>query len=61
MTERQAPLMTVEQVSEYLGKPVGSLYNWRWRGIGPRAVKVGRSLRYRAADVEAWLDQRTGA
>src|SRR5687768_8539069 len=31
---------------------------WRGRGTGPRYVKVGRLIRYRRSDVEAWLKGR---
>ena len=51
-------LATAEQLSEFLGVPVATLYQWRHRGIGPRASKVGRHLRYRWSDVEKWLDQQ---
>lgn len=55
------PLATPEQVAEYYGIPVATLYQWRLRAKGPRASKVGRHLRYRWADVEKWLDaQATG-
>lgn len=56
-TERR-PLATVEEVSEYLGVPVQTLYQWRWRGIGPKSARVGRHLRYRWSDVERWFDER---
>jgi excisionase family DNA binding protein len=46
---------TVEDVSAYLRIPVGTLYQWRHRGVGPRASKVGRHLRYQPSDVRVWL------
>jgi excisionase family DNA binding protein len=46
-------------LSAYLGVPLGTLYSWNHRGIGPRATKVGRHLRYRWAEVDAWLDAQT--
>ncbi|MEV1331499.1 helix-turn-helix domain-containing protein [Micromonospora costi] len=52
-------LGTPEEVSAYLGVPVATLYQWRHRGIGPRASKVGRHLRYRWPDVEKWLDAQS--
>lgn len=52
------PLATPEQVGTYLGVPIKTLYEWSYRGAGPRVMKVGRHLRYRWADVESWLDQR---
>jgi hypothetical protein len=45
------PLWTVEQVSAYLGVPVATLHQWRYRRTGPRAARVGRHLRYDPADV----------
>jgi excisionase family DNA binding protein len=43
------------EVSDILGVPVATLYQWRRRSIGPPAIRVGRHLRYRPADLEAWL------
>lgn len=42
-------------VAAYLGVPIATLYNWRYRGKGPMSIKVGRNVRYRWSDVEAWL------
>jgi excisionase family DNA binding protein len=53
------PLLTIEQVSDWLGVPKGTLYQWRSRHQGPRAIKVGGGLRYRRHEVDAYLDQRT--
>lgn len=51
-------LMTVEEVAAYLRKPVRTLYAWRYRREGPPAFKVGRHIRYRKVDVDAWLETR---
>ena len=57
-TERRA-LATEEELVTYLGKPRGTLRNWRYRGIGPRWLKLeGGNVRYRWSDVEAWLDRQ---
>jgi excisionase family DNA binding protein len=53
------PLLTIEEVSDWLGIPRGTLYQWRTRKLGPRAIKVGGALRYRRAEVESYLDQHT--
>lgn len=50
--------MTTEEVAEYLGVPVQTVYIWRTKGTGPRAIKVGKHLRFRASDLDAWLDAR---
>lgn len=52
-------LLTPKQVAHRLAVPVGSLTNWRYTGVGPRYIKLGRLVRYRAADVEAWVDAQT--
>ena len=52
-------IMTTEEVAAYLNVPVATLYQWRVTGAGPRAARVGRHLRFRRVDVDAWLEQRT--
>lgn len=52
------PLLAPDEVADYLGIPAQTLYAWRYRGVGPRSIKVGRHLRWRRSDVDAWLDQR---
>ncbi|TDC54378.1 DNA-binding protein [Jiangella ureilytica] len=49
-------LWTVDDVSHFLRVPVKTLYQWRWRGEGPPARKVGRHLRYDPAKLRMWLD-----
>ncbi|WP_370584985.1 helix-turn-helix domain-containing protein [Micromonospora sp. ANENR4] len=51
-------LWSIDEVSAFLRVPVGTLYQWRHRRIGPRAAKVGRHLRYNPADVRAWLEEQ---
>jgi predicted DNA-binding transcriptional regulator AlpA len=53
------PLLTADQVAQWLGKPKATLYAWRTRGRGSRGIKVGGDLRYRRSDVEMYLDQNT--
>lgn len=57
-----ARLLTPDEVSDYLGVPPGTLANWRYQGHGPAFVRLGRHVRYRARDVDDWIDSRlTGA
>lgn len=53
------PLLTLDEVSAYLGIPKNTLYRWRVDGGGPRAIKVGKHLRYRHTELETWLGQNT--
>ncbi len=48
-------LISPPRLAEILDVPLHTLYSWRKRRIGPKAIRVGRHLRYRPADVEAWL------
>ncbi|MDP8928170.1 MAG: helix-turn-helix domain-containing protein [Actinomycetota bacterium] len=52
-------LLSPQQLADYLGVPVATVYRWRYEGTGPRGIKVGKHVRYRRRDVEAWLDTRT--
>ena len=55
--ENMERLLTVEEVADFLGVPVNTLYQWRHKGTGPVAFRVGRFLRYDAADVRQWLTE----
>jgi len=48
-------LWTVQQVSAFLHVPVGTLYQWRHKSVGPNAYRAGKRLLYDAADVRRWL------
>jgi excisionase family DNA binding protein len=54
-------LLTPAEVSEHLRVPITTLYVWRHQSKGPPAIKVGRHLRYRVRDLEAWLERHGGA
>ena len=51
-------LLRPGELSELLGVPVGTLANWRSARTGPPFVKVGRHVRYRTGDVDAWIADR---
>ena len=44
------------EVAQYMKVPLATLYAWRYKGDGPPAHRIGRHLRYRRRDVEAWID-----
>jgi excisionase family DNA binding protein len=48
----------VDDLARWLDVPNTTIRQWRYRGIGPRAHKIGRHVRYRRADVEAWLAEQ---
>jgi len=51
-------LMTIHDLSDYLGIPVNTLYQWRTKHYGPRGVRMGKYVRYRPQDVETWLNDQ---
>lgn len=55
MAER---LLTIEDLAEVLGLPVSTLRRWRRKRTGPRGVRVGKHLRFRPGDVDAWLEKQ---
>jgi predicted DNA-binding transcriptional regulator AlpA len=48
-------LMNQRTLANYIGKSVAWCENARWQGKGPKFLKLGRNVRYRATDVEDWL------
>jgi excisionase family DNA binding protein len=52
---------TVEDVAEYLGVPIKTLYKWRCQNYGPTGVRVGKHLRYDPEDVVAWFNAQKSA
>ena len=56
----QSELVDEREAASILCYSVRALQNWRHRGGGPRFVKVSsRSIRYRRADLEKWIADRT--
>ena len=53
--ETMEKLLSAEEVADFLGVPVSTLYQWRHKGTGPTAFRVGRFLRYDPAQVRDWL------
>jgi len=51
------PVLTLSQLAAQLGVSVQTLYDLRSQGRGPRGFRVGRELRFRVSEVDAWLAQ----
>jgi excisionase family DNA binding protein len=51
-------LLSAQEVADYLGVPLTTLYAWRSKNAAPRAMKVGRHLRFKRSDVEGWLNEQ---
>jgi predicted DNA-binding transcriptional regulator AlpA len=53
-TTREA-LLTATEVAAMLGIPASTLANWRYQGLGPRYLHIGRHVRYLVEDVDDWI------
>lgn len=51
-------LMTTDELAAYRGMSRQAVDTERWRGQGPPFVRDGRRVRYRRADVDAWIAAR---
>jgi excisionase family DNA binding protein len=54
-----APLLTIDEVAQWLRIPKNTLYRQHSQGTPPGSlgVRVGRYLRYDRARIQAWIDQ----
>ena len=48
--------MTTADVADEFGVPVGTLRYYRSSGVGPASFRLAGRVRYRRADVLAWVD-----
>ncbi|GAA4041037.1 hypothetical protein GCM10023063_28490 [Arthrobacter methylotrophus] len=46
--------MTPQDLALRLGVPLSSIYGWRSQHKGPRAMRIGKHVRYRIVDVLTW-------
>lgn len=53
------PLLDVKSLAGYLRVSKRTLENLLTRGEGPPYLRLGRQRRWRHADVEVWLKERT--
>jgi len=50
--------LTTRQAAEVLQIKETTMEQWRWQGRGPRFIKLGRCVRYRKIDIDAFIDAR---
>lgn len=51
-----ADIISIDELARRLDIPKSTLYQWRYKGTGPRSHRLGRHVRYRWSEVLAWLD-----
>jgi excisionase family DNA binding protein len=50
------PPLTRQEAANYLNIKKGTLEVWAVTGKGPRFLKMGRSVRYRKIDLDAYME-----
>ena len=48
-------VLSLSELAAHLHVPVQTMYDLRSQGRGPRGFRVGRELRFRLTEVDAWL------
>jgi Helix-turn-helix domain len=51
-------MLTTHGAAIFLKVSKRSLERWRLSGLGPRYLKMGKCVRYRLTDLEAWIASR---
>ena len=49
-------LLNTDAAGAYLNVQAQTLEAWRYRGDGPRYVKIGRLVKYRLSDLDAFIE-----
>lgn len=50
------PVLTTSELAAHLGVPVQTIHDLRHARRGPRGFRVGREMRYRLSEVQAWVE-----
>jgi len=50
-------LLSPQDLADMCQVPLATIYKWNHCGDGPKPIHVGRYVRYRATDVDAWLEE----
>ncbi len=58
LSRRNPERLSNAEAAEYLGLKAATLNKWRVYGAGPPFLKVGRLIRYRKSDLDAYLAGR---
>ena len=51
-------LLNEQDVARITGMSVATVRRWRLFRQGPRYIKIGAAVRYRAEDITVWLNSR---
>lgn len=49
-------LIGVDELASMIGVSASTVRWWKQTGKGPRSAKIGKHIKYRRKDVEAWVE-----
>lgn len=49
------PLLNINELADYLGVPISTIYDWRTNGKGPRAYRFGKRIMFGVNDIRTWM------
>ena len=52
-------LIEPEEAAGVLGVALNTLADWRWRGVGPDFVKIGKRVCYTRAALRRYVERQT--
>ena len=58
MTDPVKEWLSIKDLAEWLQVSSHTIYKWRCINTGPVGHRIGRHIRFRREDVEAWVGQR---
>ena len=61
MKTNQRVFLDTPEAANYLGLQSSTLEAWRCRGDGPTFIKLGRLVKYRQTDLDAFVEARVQA
>jgi predicted DNA-binding transcriptional regulator AlpA len=54
---RDEVLLTVDDLAARYQVTAATIYQWRYKGVGPVGIKEGKHVRYRLAQVLEWEER----
>ena len=54
----EANALSIQQAGRYIGVSQAALRTWKRDGKGPAFFRAGKLLKYRKADLDAWIEAR---
>jgi Helix-turn-helix domain len=50
-------LLTTKELADFIRVPVKTIYDWNYRGVGPKSKRIGKRRLYERRDVCEWYEQ----